>query len=159
MEDEGLIGRLRRRMKARKIGQKALSKQAGLNETYVRDILKKKSRNPSHAGLQKLAFILECHVSDLTGELEPDDGAAPNPKQELHAVIDEMDAEEQETLLRVALGLRKPPRPPRSDPPPRPEGPDPPRPTAGGRVTENRVSRAALLARDACELPWEAEQR
>jgi transcriptional regulator with XRE-family HTH domain len=132
MEDEGLIVRLRLLMKARKIGQKALSAKAGLNDTYVRDILKGKSRNPRNAHLQKLALALECHVSDLTGELEPpDDGATPNPKRELFAVIDEMDAEEQETLLRVALGLRKPRRS---------NGPDPPRPfVMGGRVTENQT--------------------
>jgi transcriptional regulator with XRE-family HTH domain len=133
MEGEGLIGRLRLMMELRKIGQKALSKKADLNETYVRDILKGKSLNPRNAHLQKLALALECHVSDLTGELEPPgDGAtpAPNPKRELFAVIDEMDAEEQETLLRVALGLRKPRRS---------NGPEPPRPfVMGGRVTENR---------------------
>lgn len=55
------------RMLAKGIGQKALAKLAGLNDTYVRDMLAGKSKNQLTAQLQKLATALDCNVADLTG--------------------------------------------------------------------------------------------
>ena len=73
MEEQGSIAQnLRLRMEAKDLGPKALSLKAGLNETYVRDILKGRSLNPRQGHLQKLAAALECHVSDLTGEAVSD---------------------------------------------------------------------------------------
>ena len=71
MDEEGLIARnVRQRMAAKGIGPKALSLKAGLNETYVRDLLKGRSRNPRQGHLRSLALALDCRVSDLTGETE-----------------------------------------------------------------------------------------
>lgn len=53
------------RMRALGIGQKHLAARAGLNETYVRDILVGKSRNPIAANLQKLAAALDLDAVDL----------------------------------------------------------------------------------------------
>lgn len=53
------------RMRALGIGQKHLALRAGLNETYVRDLLKGRSRNPIAANLAKLARALECDLTDL----------------------------------------------------------------------------------------------
>lgn len=54
-----------RRMREASIGQKALAARAGLNETYVRDLLRGRSRNPKADHLAKLAAALNCRVEDL----------------------------------------------------------------------------------------------
>lgn len=54
-----------RRMVERGIGQKALAKGAGLNETYVRDLLVGNSKNPKTDHLQKLADFFGCGLEDL----------------------------------------------------------------------------------------------
>jgi DNA-binding Xre family transcriptional regulator len=73
MVDEGLIARnVGLRMAIMGLGPKALSLKAGLNETYVRDLVQGRSRNPRQAHLQHLATALDCQVTDLTGE-PPDD--------------------------------------------------------------------------------------
>jgi transcriptional regulator with XRE-family HTH domain len=64
---------LRARMAERKIGQKELAKRAGVNETYVRDILKGRSRNPQAAKLARVAAALDCEIHDLM----PDPAAMP----------------------------------------------------------------------------------
>lgn len=48
------------------IGQKTLAEGAGLNETYVRDLFKAKSKNPKTDQLQKLADFFGCNLEDLT---------------------------------------------------------------------------------------------
>lgn len=55
-----------RRMKASGFNQLSLATAADLNSTYVRDILRGKSRNPKSQHIQKLAVALECEPSDLT---------------------------------------------------------------------------------------------
>lgn len=54
-----------KRMIALGLGQKKLAENAGLNETYVRDILRGRSRNPKHDHLTKLAKALGCTVLEL----------------------------------------------------------------------------------------------
>lgn len=56
---------IERRMVALEMNQKHLARAAGLNETYVRDILKGKSKNPKHEQLAKLADALGCTLNDL----------------------------------------------------------------------------------------------
>ena len=124
MEDEELIGRLRLRMKTQGIGAKALSLKAGLNDTYVRDILKGKSRNPRNAHLQKLALALECQVSDLTGELDSADGS--ELEREVLAGLRSTDKQGQEMIRRFVRSLNRDDPP--SAPSPRANGPEQPRP-------------------------------
>lgn len=65
--DVGRVAReVTRRMKALGLNPKSLSKKAGLNQTFVRDLSKGKSRNPRADSLDKLATALGCTVSDLT---------------------------------------------------------------------------------------------
>lgn len=45
--------------------QKHLARAAGLNETYVRDLLTGRSRNPRHQHLAKLADALDTTIEDL----------------------------------------------------------------------------------------------
>jgi transcriptional regulator with XRE-family HTH domain len=56
---------IRARMQQEGIGQKALALKAGLNETYVRDILHGKSRHPHAAKLAMIAAALNCRAADL----------------------------------------------------------------------------------------------
>lgn len=66
--DQGTVAKeVTRRMKALGLNAKSLSKRAGLNETFVRDLSQGKSRNPRADSLDKLATALGCTVSDLTG--------------------------------------------------------------------------------------------
>jgi transcriptional regulator with XRE-family HTH domain len=145
MENEGTIARnVRLRMKARGLGQKALSLKADLNETYVRDILKGKSRNPRQEHLQKLALALECRVSDLTGELDAtgNDGTPKSLlRQQLLAAFDDLtDQRDWEMAVRVIRSVKHD-APPVTPVTPEPAGADPPPPfQEGGNVKENRVS-------------------
>lgn len=61
-----MIGRIRGRMKTLGLTAKRVASMADLNETYVRDILKGKSKNPRMAHLKKLATALGCDISELT---------------------------------------------------------------------------------------------
>lgn len=56
---------IRARMAREGIGQKALALKAGLNETYVRDILAGRSRHPHAAKLAMIAGALNCRAADL----------------------------------------------------------------------------------------------
>jgi transcriptional regulator with XRE-family HTH domain len=126
-------------MEAKGFTPKGLSLAAKLNETYVRDILKGKSRNPTNARLQKLAAALECRVADLTGELDPTDGGPPaDLRRDLLDEFDSMDSREREMLVRIAKSMRR-------DPPVAPGTPDqrnrpPPFRLVGG-LNENPDSR------------------
>lgn len=51
------------------LDMKGLSTKAGLKETYVKDIVRGQSRNPTASRLAKLAKALGCTVADLTGEI------------------------------------------------------------------------------------------
>jgi transcriptional regulator with XRE-family HTH domain len=54
-----------RRMAEAGLSQKSLAKLAGVNETYVRDLFRGKSKNPKGDQLLKLAAVLGCSVGDL----------------------------------------------------------------------------------------------
>jgi len=141
MEDVGLIARnVRKRMDAKGIGPKALSLKAGLNETYVRDILKGRSRNPRQAHLQNLALALECRVSDLTGEIgaaRTDSAQADEVKRDLLVAFDSLDTRDRETLLRIAQSFKRDDPPTASLPPTK--GPEPPAPFSGGRTCRKKA--------------------
>jgi transcriptional regulator with XRE-family HTH domain len=124
-------------MEYRGFGQKALALKAKLNETYVRDILKGKSRNPTHSRLIKLADALECSVEALTGDVTESRQHDPG-RAVWNAVYDRLAPGVREFIIRSAEG------PARDDPPATPIPPReraPPRPTWGGSVA----------ASDACE--------
>lgn len=53
-------------MAAQGINQKRLAQVAGLNETYVRDVLTGRSKNPRHQHLAKLAEALGTTIDQLT---------------------------------------------------------------------------------------------
>jgi transcriptional regulator with XRE-family HTH domain len=143
MENERTIARnVRLRMKAKGLGQKALSLKAGLNDTYVRDLFKGKSLNPRQEHLQKLALALECRVSDLTGELDAagaDGTAKGSLRQQLLAAFDGLtDQRDWEMAVRIVQSVNRD-APPATPVAPEPSGVDPPRPLPeGGNVKENR---------------------
>lgn len=64
-DPSALARRLRAIMEARDIGQKKLALMAGVNETYVRDIIKGRSRSPTTAKLSAIAAALGLRPSDL----------------------------------------------------------------------------------------------
>ena len=74
-----LAREIHRRMRLMGLGQKSLALGAGLNETYVRDILSGKSLNPKSEQLAKLARFLGCTVLDLIGPDPFRAGTQPRP--------------------------------------------------------------------------------
>ena len=54
-----------RRMQKAGLSQRELALKAGLNEAYVRDVLRGKSKNPRHNGLVAIASVLNCSILDL----------------------------------------------------------------------------------------------
>jgi transcriptional regulator with XRE-family HTH domain len=56
------------------LSMKNLALKAGLNETYVRDILSGRSKNPRHEGLVAIATALNCSILDL---IDPELAAKP----------------------------------------------------------------------------------
>jgi transcriptional regulator with XRE-family HTH domain len=68
-----LAREVHRRMVALGLNQRKLAQQAGLNETYVRDIITGRSRNPRRDQLERLARALGCSIGDLPSGTLPDD--------------------------------------------------------------------------------------
>lgn len=64
----GLLTRLQTIMAEKPISRIALSKQAGLGETYISDLLMGKNSNPSIPALISIAKVLETTVASLLGE-------------------------------------------------------------------------------------------
>lgn len=60
-----IAAQVRWRMGKAGLNPKSLSKEASLNETYVRDILVGKSKNPRSRELGQLAKALKCSADDL----------------------------------------------------------------------------------------------
>jgi transcriptional regulator with XRE-family HTH domain len=63
-----LVDRLHKLINARAISARALSRQAGLGDTYVNDLLSGKNSNPSIPAVQAIASALETSVAYLVGE-------------------------------------------------------------------------------------------
>jgi len=73
-----LVDRLHKLVNARAISARALSRQAGLGDTYVNDLLSGKNSNPSIPAVQAIASALETSVAYLVGETGQDDSVAPS---------------------------------------------------------------------------------
>jgi phage repressor protein C with HTH and peptisase S24 domain len=71
MERSKIAAEVERRMIVRGMSCKSLSAAAGLNETYVRDLLKGRSKNPQTTQLAKLATALGCTIGDLSNPKPP----------------------------------------------------------------------------------------
>lgn len=79
------------RMVDAQMTQKALALKANLNETYVRDLFKGKSKNPKQEQLVKLAGALSCRVADLIQPPDTTEIDALGLKQEKPQFIDDPD--------------------------------------------------------------------
>ncbi len=66
-----LVDEIKRRMSALGLNPKRLSLAAGLNETYVRDILGGRTNSPRWDNLGKLSAALGCTIAELTGASDP----------------------------------------------------------------------------------------
>lgn len=78
-----LRSELARRIRILGLNAYQVSKEAGLNETAVRDILEERVKNPTHRTIAALAKRLGCTVADLTGDKSGAAGAkAPTPMAE-----------------------------------------------------------------------------
>ena len=59
------------RMVARNLSQKALAREAGLADTYVRDLFEGRKKSVTIDGARALAKALGCSVGELIGEISP----------------------------------------------------------------------------------------
>lgn len=59
---------LEQRMREKGFNMKSLSQAAGKNDTYIRDILEGRVKNPSYSSMQAIAEKLDCEVADLIQE-------------------------------------------------------------------------------------------
>jgi transcriptional regulator with XRE-family HTH domain len=105
MDEQSVIARnVRARMAKMGIGQKALALKAGLNATYVRDILQGKSANPRQGHLAKLAGALGCRSADLTAESDAD---ADRRLAEVVSAFDATDDRGRDLLHHLATTLKR----------------------------------------------------
>ena len=63
-----IAAEIERRMTLLRMSQRSLSLQSGLSESVVRKIITGTTASPRHDTLEKIAQVLGCAVSDLTGE-------------------------------------------------------------------------------------------
>jgi len=84
-----LVNEISRRMKLLGLDMAGLSEKAGLKETYVKDIIYGRSKNPTASRLTRVAKALGCTVADLTGErpaatARNDDNIVSIPELDVH---------------------------------------------------------------------------
>jgi transcriptional regulator with XRE-family HTH domain len=70
------VDRLQRLLNEREISARALSRQAGLGDTYVNDVLSGKNASPSIPAVQAIARALDTSIGYLVGETSHEGGAA-----------------------------------------------------------------------------------
>ena len=73
-----LVDRLQKLLNERVISARALSRQAGLGDTYVNDVLSGKNASPSIPAVQAIAKALDTSIGYLIGETGQDGVAAPH---------------------------------------------------------------------------------
>jgi transcriptional regulator with XRE-family HTH domain len=71
-----LVDRLQRLLNEREISARALSRQAGLGDTYVNDVLSGKNASPSIPAVQAIAKALDTSIGYLIGETGHQDSVA-----------------------------------------------------------------------------------
>jgi transcriptional regulator with XRE-family HTH domain len=71
-----LVDRLQRLLNEREISARALSRQAGLGDTYVNDVLSGKNASPSIPAVQAIAKALDTSIAYLIGETGHQDSVA-----------------------------------------------------------------------------------
>jgi transcriptional regulator with XRE-family HTH domain len=74
-----LIDRLQRLLNEREISARALSRRAGLGDTYVNDVLSGKNSSPSIPAVQAIARALDTSIAYLVGETGHQDSVAAPP--------------------------------------------------------------------------------
>jgi transcriptional regulator with XRE-family HTH domain len=111
MADTFLQSELRRRMKLCGLSARALSLKAGLNETFVKAVLRGNSRNPRTDTLGAIADVLGCKTDDLLG---------PGPERRDKGLINKLPLRERTGTIEALKGLlREAGINPEDDPPPR----------------------------------------
>lgn len=86
--DTPLKKRVRARMDALKLNATETARKAGLGESFVRDILRGKTRSPSAANLDKLALALETDADHLMGKSDASPELVEVPAANLEVVSD-----------------------------------------------------------------------
>lgn len=91
-----------RRMHDRHMTQRMLALKAGLNESYVRDLFRGKSRNPNPDALRALAGALQCDPIDL---LEP----PPVDQPPLFRDVEKIESRAKRNVRRVTIDIEEGP--------------------------------------------------
>jgi transcriptional regulator with XRE-family HTH domain len=94
---------IRRRMRLLGFRPERLSLAAGLNKSYVQDILSGRARSPKLDNLTKLAAALRCSVEELIGQDPPRREGQTDPEllRQALAVATRITAEEDDPATRA----------------------------------------------------------
>lgn len=99
-----LIENLRHHLDRKGISMNELSRQSGLGQTGIYDIINSRSGSPTLKTLEKIASALETTVADLLRENRRAEG-----ERAILAAFEQLPAADRERLLQTAQAwLRKP---------------------------------------------------
>jgi transcriptional regulator with XRE-family HTH domain len=87
-------------MEEKDIGQKRAAVDAGLNDTYVRDIIRGNSQNPTLFKLLSVCGVLGCSLSDLLSD-------ASDQVNALLRVSRSLSPDNQKEVLAYATKLKR----------------------------------------------------
>jgi transcriptional regulator with XRE-family HTH domain len=97
--------RIAQRLELLGLSQRAASMDAGLNESFIRDLGRNKGQSPRVSGLEKLATVLKTNVEWLmTGAGDPDQ-VSDADTAELVSIMPSLDAKKRAQLAEYARFL------------------------------------------------------
>ena len=99
----GLPDEIRRRMAALGHSTASLAAAAGVRDSFVKDIIRSKSRNPRAEQVQRLASALGCTVEDLTGTSTPQPSEHPRASRiaAINAKLQTISTNDLDMVLRL----------------------------------------------------------
>jgi transcriptional regulator with XRE-family HTH domain len=108
----GLPEEIRRRMLAQGYSARTLSLAAGVNYSFVRDILRGRSQNPKSEQLRRVAAVLGCTIEDLAGSVslatKPTLSRRVAKLQALTTKLQTLSEKELDTVERLIDAVRAP---------------------------------------------------
>lgn len=101
-----LAGRIEKRLEAKGLKRAEASKLAGLNQTYIRDLIEERVKNPRAEHLARLAEVLDTTLEWLALGTGPEErGAAPEDRSEVLDIWDRIAPEDREHAKRALKGF------------------------------------------------------
>lgn len=107
-----LKDRIERRLAAKGLKRAEASRMAGLNATYVRDLIEARVKNPRAEHLAKLADVLGTTLEWLAEERGPEERSpAAEHRAKVLQIWEHIAPEDQEHAIRLLQGFAQPQSP------------------------------------------------